>query len=1066
MNVRNKGRPELGRPIDRNTLPELERQELEMFLDEYSSRLGRDKAYLEQAFFASIGNSSIPFETALSRMKWLIDTAAQNPIALLSRHPELSAQELAQRIVDPRETVLEFIASFTVLDRAVVDEIYSSIRATSRDPYGLPDLSEERILQEMKWWLHDLEFPPYYFETMPPAEIAHHILVNRFYELQGLESESYRSLRISYNSPEGTGIHWVHRGKKYLELERELESAWRAGGVRYDISVYAHAELYLYIVRSFPDRDSGAEFASAAPGSFTREADEERYLRYRALYEKTVRTGTLCVERSRKPDTGEYRLMIGFPARSVTRMLTDLSRLLARSGMDVHRKYLVTFGGPHPVVISSFYADRPFPEDLVERFVETGLYPDSPLAELTESGALTPTETAFAHAAAGFVHTFITRRDANLELLEKRFGHDPGFREAAVALGRRLAKETYPLSKIEALFHERPEAVKQLYALFSRKFDPAGRTDEELLHEETRKVSVALESLSEGQTEREIYASALSFVECTLRTNFFLPLKSALAFRLSPRAIAPADHDAEPYGIFYIKGREFTGFHVRFSDIARGGIRIVRSGAQDEYRRNADTLFEECFNLARTQNRKNKDIPEGGAKGVILPEFGCGDQASLEEAFMKYIDALLDMILPENRPFIAGWAEELLFLGPDEGTAELMDAACSRARARGYAYWKAFTTGKSAKYGGISHIAYGMTTTGIHRYVLGILRELDIDESSITKIQTGGPDGDLGSNEILVSRDRTIAVVDGGGVLYDPDGIDRGELERLAHAHLDCSRFDTSRLGPNGFLVKVTDRDLTLPDGTPVATGFAFRNGFHLGPYMQADLFVPCGGRPASINSTNWQQLLDANGRPRVRFIVEGANLFITQEARLKLEERGVILFKDSSTNKGGVTSSSLEVLAGLALTDEEFDRLMCAESEAASPEFRARFIREIIGIIRTNADAEFSILRRTHNETGTPISELSDRLSARILELTREIDSSGLYEDRVVRRNALALHLPPSLRETIGIERLEQRIPESYLRAIFARTVARELVYEYGISPGYEAYRLFIERLRNAPRI
>ena len=31
------------------------------------------------------------------------------------------------------------------------------------------------------------------------------------------------------------------------------------------------------------------------------------------------------------------------------------------------------------------------------------------------------------------------------------------------------------------------------------------------------------------------------------------------------------------------------------------------------------------------------------------------------------------------------------------------------------------------------------------------------DESKITKFQTGGPDGDLGSNEILVSKDNTVA---------------------------------------------------------------------------------------------------------------------------------------------------------------------------------------------------------------------------------------------------------------------------------------------------------------------
>jgi glutamate dehydrogenase len=56
---------------------------------------------------------------------------------------------------------------------------------------------------------------------------------------------------------------------------------------------------------------------------------------------------------------------------------------------------------------------------------------------------------------------------------------------------------------------------------------------------------------------------------------------------------------------------------------------------------------------------------------------------------------------------------------------------------------------------------------------------------------------------------------------------------------------------------------------------------------------------------------------------VEGANLFITESARHILEDRGVILFKDASTNKGGVTSSSMEVLASLCMNDEEFARNM-----------------------------------------------------------------------------------------------------------------------------------------------
>ena len=44
--------------------------------------------------------------------------------------------------------------------------------------------------------------------------------------------------------------------------------------------------------------------------------------------------------------------------------------------------------------------------------------------------------------------------------------------------------------------------------------------------------------------------------------------------------------------------------------------------------------------------------------------------------------------------------------------------------------------------------------------------------------------------------------------------------------------------------------------------------------------------------------LVDSEGKPNFKYVVEGANLFFTQQARLFLEKKGVVLFKDSSTNK------------------------------------------------------------------------------------------------------------------------------------------------------------------------
>jgi hypothetical protein len=79
-----------------------------------------------------------------------------------------------------------------------------------------------------------------------------------------------------------------------------------------------------------------------------------------------------------------------------------------------------------------------------------------------------------------------------------------------------------------------------------------------------------------------------------------------------------------------------------------------------------------------------------------------------------------------------------------------------------------------------------------------------LKEEEVTKFQTGGPDGDLGSNEILLSKDKTNAsascscflllshthrllstVIDGSGTIHDSEGLDRTELVRLEKARVE-----------------------------------------------------------------------------------------------------------------------------------------------------------------------------------------------------------------------------------------------------------------------------------------
>ena len=80
----------------------------------------------------------------------------------------------------------------------------------------------------------------------------------------------------------------------------------------------------------------------------------------------------------------------------------------------------------------------------------------------------------------------------------------------------------------------------------------------------------------------------------------------------------------------------------------------------------------------------------------------------------------------------------------------------------------------------------------------------------------------MGSNEIKISKDKTIAVVDGSGVLYDADGINRAELTRVANERKPVSYFDVAKLGPNGFRVLIDEFNVKLPDSLGISFYFVF----------------------------------------------------------------------------------------------------------------------------------------------------------------------------------------------------------------------------------------------------
>lgn len=130
---------------------------------------------------------------------------------------------------------------------------------------------------------------------------------------------------------------------------------------------------------------------------------------------------------------------------------------------------------------------------------------------------------------------------------------------------------------------------------------------------------------------------------------------------------------------------------------------------------------------------------------------------------------------------------------------------------------------------------------------------------------------------------------------------------------------------------------------------------------LVADVFVPAGGRPSTIDIRNYKNFLDGTGTPSSKLIIEGANLFITNDARKALyEEAGVHIVKDSSANKTGVITSSYEICSAMLLSDEEFF------------ENKSKIVDQILGKLRGLARMEAELLFREYDrEAGKHVSKI-----------------------------------------------------------------------------------------------
>jgi len=860
---------------------------------------------------------------------------------------------------------------------------------------------------------------------------------------------------------------------KYLEIQR-FEFGRKS---RQEIAV-AKAEIPLGVKRSvlaalrtnYPDFD----FAELKPllrilwlnnPGYVRTSPPMRVARILWLYQKTIQHGGIYLDLetpTRMSGHRELRLMFAVGNPPQRAFLQQTLEVFRRLGVNVTRAYCLTICNEfHPYFLSTFYVttegggpiDK---ESELFRQLQRELYNTQILTsasmvyrEFVVNGVMSGDEALLINAFIGFCHTNLAHNQP----------------------------ESFDLEGIMRAFHNHTDISLQLVKLFRARFDPciAGR---DAVYRQTLEETVRIvDGYNTGRRflddfRRTIFRCCVSFIRHTLKTNFYVLEKHALAFRLDPAYLAELDAKftcdlpaERPFRITYFYGRYGSGYHIGFSDIARGGWRTLITNGRDDYVTCANTLFRENYVLAHTQHLKNKDIYEGGSKMVVvLDAAGETDSELITQRLYKLqyglINAFLDIFVTEDGrardPRVVDYydEDEPIELGPDENMHDTMvELVARQAVSRGYLLGIGIMSSKRV---GINHKEYGVTSTGVVKFAEITMAELGIDihrEPFRIKF-TGGPNGDVAGNAMKILLERcpqmqVQLIVDGTAALYDPAGADHTALAAVVLKD-DLEAFDPNALHPGGFLIY---RRLTRREGLRELFKKVIRNEAGLVEQwvsnddfyreynsliftVPADLFIPAGGRPETVDSNNCSRFFGDDGRPNTRVIVEGANSFITPAARVALQKGGIVILRDAAANKCGVISSSYEIIANLMLSEKEF------------LSHKQRYVADVIEILNRRAEDEARLIFKRHRKHAGAMlyTEISDAISREInTHYTRLFDyfqKNPQLCRQPLYRKAILNHLPRMLRRESRFRSRIDGLPEKIKYAILASEVASSLVY------------------------
>lgn len=430
-------------------------------------------------------------------------------------------------------------------------------------------------------------------------------------------------------------------------------------------------------------------------------------------------------------------------------------------------------------------------------------------------------------------------------------------------------------------------------------------------------------------------------VKASLRTNAFATAaKEALAFKLDSAKV-PGLPAPLPWREIFVYSPRVEGIHLRAGPVARGGLRW--SDRRDDFR-------TEILGLMKAQRVKNAVIVPTGAKGGFypkrLPDMRVNRDAWLAEGTESYrifIRTLLSVTdnLVENRVVhpdgvvIHDGDDPYFVVAADKGTATFSDTANAIALERGFWLGDAFASGGSVGY---DHKAMGITAKGGWVSVQRHFAEMgvDVQKEPVTVAGVGDMSGDVFGNGMLLSKSiRLVAAFDHRHIFLDPNPDPAASWkERARMFKLPRSSwvdYDTKLISKGGGVFARSEKEIKLSPEIRALLGVdaaVMEPAALMKAILKADVgllwFGGIGTYLKDASEANAEVGDPANDGLRInahevraKVIGEGANLGVTQAARITFGLRGGRINTDFIDNSAGVDCSDNEVNIKIALNAE-----------------------------------------------------------------------------------------------------------------------------------------------------